>query len=195
MKTIISFLLFLSMTASAAYYPGRKGPMILWAGTLAADGTSLCTTTFAKYEFLRVTISIAGYAAGETASLQFNGDTTARYRYRWLQSAAGSTNLSAGLIGATVDRIKVGSANTARPRNSIAIIQNNTVQNEKLVTFPAEAPASGAIGTQTTLDFGNGAWFSGSAVVQITSICLVTTGGQNMLAGTGFVVEGMPNFP
>jgi hypothetical protein len=154
--------------------------------TLGGAGTSLASGTITACQFLEIHIWIEGYAGSDTASFQFNSDTGNNYRYRWLTSAAGATTFTAGLVAASTDRIKVAAVNTTSRRRIVAFISNDSSITEKLVTF-SEVTGTGAVGTQSTLDLGNGAWVS-AAATQITSVSLIS--GSNMTAGTQMTIFG-----
>lgn len=156
--------------------------------TLGSAGTSLSSGTISARKFLEVHIYIAGYAASETASLQFNADTGNNYRYRWLTSASGATTFAAGLIAASTDRVKIDGVNTARSRRVVAFISNDSSNTEKLVNFSSVLGTISAA-TQSSINLGNGAWIS-AASTSITQIDLITTGGSNMNAGTQMVIYG-----
>lgn len=154
--------------------------------TLGAGATSLASGTIAACAFLEIHIFITGYAGSDTASLQFNGAAGTAYRYRWLTSAAGGTTFAAGLVAVSTDRIKIGAADTTQARNVTAFVRNIGGVLEKSVQFQSMF-ATGASGTQDTIDLGNGAWVSPGAT-QITSVSLIST--SNMNTGTQMVIYG-----
>lgn len=154
--------------------------------TLGVAGTSLASGAFTACKFLEIHIFISGYAGSDTASLRFNADSGANYRYQWATMAAGATTFTAGLTAASAALIKVAAVNTTNSRRVVAFISNDSTVTEKLVYFDQKT-GTGSAGTQATRDLGDGAWISGAAT-QITSVSLVST--SNMNAGTQVTIFG-----
>jgi hypothetical protein len=184
-----------SVDSNVALFDGVTGKLLKDGGgikrmlanvTLGSAGVSLASGAITACAFLEIHIYIEGYSGSDTASLQFNGAAGTAYRYRWLTCAAGATTFSAGLIGASTDRIKVAAANTTNSRRIVAFVSNDSSVTEKLVQF-GEVSGTTSAGSQATITLGNGAWVSGAAT-QITSVSLVST--SNMLAGTKMTIFG-----
>lgn len=174
-------------TGGAAANPSWVGTKEMLANvTLGADGTSLASGTILARAFLEIHIYIEGYSGGATASLRFNGDSGANYRYRWLTSAAGATTFANGLLATSTTGIKVGAADTTNSRRVVFHISNDASVTEKLALVESLF-GTGSAATQATIDQGNGAWIS-AAATQITSISLIST--SNMLAGTKMTIFG-----
>lgn len=147
------------------------------------------TLKFQARKRLRITLYISGYGgAGETASWQFNGDTTASYKVICSTTADGVT-WAAGANNATAtDRIRVAPANSTKSRNVEALITNDPGQVDKTVGMMITVTGTGLAGTNSSIDVCNGGWIS-PANTQITQLAVITST-ANMGARSSVVVEG-----
>jgi hypothetical protein len=153
---------------------------------LAATATSTATVTIPARDMLEVCVSIPSYAGStDIASLQFNGDTSSTlYMSRYISIANGTTT--------SVDNTNI-STTTARlfaiaqtnGRSACVNIANSATKDK----FGAVNGFSG-VATSTTSTVIEAGGFEWATSTQITSIKLMTAGGGNLAAGTGFVVFG-----
>jgi len=169
----------------------------LGASTIDVDSSSLGIVAWGyPYDFLMVQFSIVGYNVADTAGLIFNQDIplppffVGIYGDRHLYVAVGATTLtnSQTLDGAI---IRVSGFTTTLTQAGSAFITGKT-KDQNQVTIMCN---TGTVSTVSPVSLlGAGSYASGSnnsgQLVDITSIEIKTSGGNNMLAGSGFTVFG-----
>jgi len=153
---------------------------------MASAAASSAVLTIPAREQLYLIINITGYGGGDIASLRFNGDSGTNYWSRHITwAAAGTTAVNNENVSQALLRIAGNSVTTGRIM-SCSIMNVATVS--KAVGISHLQTGTAAAATAGVLDVGGGEWVNTSA--QITSVQLVTAGGQTMLAGTSFTVFG-----
>jgi hypothetical protein len=153
---------------------------------MSAAAASSAVVTIPAREQLMLLINISGYGGGDIASLRFNGDSGTNYWDRHITSIQGGVALvNTQTISTTLLRLAGNSVSTGR---IVSCSIMNIANVSKTVGISHLQTGTAAAGTAGTLDFGGGEWVNTSA--QITTIQLITAGGQNLSIGTGFTVFG-----
>lgn len=154
----------------------------------AAATTGVIALPFTK-EYLIFLVNITGYGSGgDIASLRFNNDTGLNYASRYISSATG------GVVLANNENKGVGLARmfalaTTLSRSGIVGV-NNKAATPKTGNVNGQTFAAVATGLQ--IEFGGFVWNNTSA--QITSVTMVTAGGNTMSAGSSIAIFGR-DFP
>jgi hypothetical protein len=162
------------------------GLEFLGSTLMGSAASSSSVVTIPARDYLEIYIRVTGYGGGDIASLRFNGDTGSNYWSRYLNSAAGGAVLTNNqntaqtmarlfAAGVTTGRTAVVGVTNRQTNTKVGVVNGNTATN--------------AAGTAGAIEFGGFEWVNTTA--QITSVQLVTPGGQTMLTGTGFEVYGM----
>jgi hypothetical protein len=152
--------------------------------TIAAANTSVLTIP--ARDILVVIPRVTGYGGADIASLRFNGDTGANYWSKPSSAAAATTAMTVAAASVSQAVARMFSATTTLGRSGCIIITNNAT-TEKIGSVSG-ATGSGAAATGGTLEENAFGWVNTSA--QITTIQMLTAGGQTLLAGSGFIVFG-----
>jgi hypothetical protein len=158
----------------------------LGSTVLSVAAASTSVVTIPARDYLEVYVRVSGYGGSDIASLRFNGDTANNYWSRYLNSAAGGAvlannqNVSQAMArlfaaGTTLGRAATVGITNRQANSKVGVVNGNTATN--------------AAGTAGSIEFGGFEWVNTAA--QITSIQMLTPGGQTMSAGSGFEVYGM----
>lgn len=163
--------------------PGSR-TVCLSAGAKIIGPISVPSTVLAKS--LTITPEIAGYPApGETAALQFNGDTGNNYTLLGSTTTDGITYAAWTNNAVATDRIRIGPADTQQQRIATITINDNGAKQEHIMTIVS------ATGTGSTaaspIDRATAKYFA-PAPTAITSVQLVTTN-ANMGSGSCLKVQ------
>jgi hypothetical protein len=174
------------LTIPTSSYLSSVGWDYLGSTKLTATATSTATVTIPVRDMLEVCVSIVSYAGStDIASLQFNGDTSSTlYMSRYISIANGTTtNTDAVNVATTTARLFAVAQTNGR--TACANIANSATKDK----FGAVNGFSGVAtsSTGTVIEAGGFEW---ATTTQITSVKLMTAGGGNLAAGTGFIVLG-----
>jgi hypothetical protein len=176
--------------------PASDGWVYLGSTVLASNASTTSTVTLSStMDVLFIIVRVTGYTGTDIASMRFNGDTGQNYWDRHLQVAAGGTTLSDVECGSSTTgcgtatnrvlmRLGPNSVTTAR---TVFVTCGNRAATSKVCDIRSQV-GTGTAATAGAMTWGGGEWVNTSA--QISSIVLVTKGGNSMLTGTGFVVFG-----
>jgi hypothetical protein len=162
------------------------GLEFLGSTLMGSAAASSSVVTIPARDYLEIYVRVTGYGGSDIASLRFNGDTGNNYWSRYLSAAAGGAvltnnqNVSQAFArlfasGTTLGRTAVLGLSNAQTATKVGVVNGNTATN--------------AAGTAGVIEFGGFEWVNTAA--QITTVQLVTAGGQTMSIGTGFEVYGM----
>lgn len=163
-----------------------KGFEFLGSTELGTAAATTSTISIPVRDIILIQVRITGYAGGgDIASLRFNGDTGANYWSRYISCAAGGTTLVNNQnVSQTLARLF---ALTTTLQRSTEVVITNNATTSKVGAVRAQT-STGAAATAGGVEFGGFEWVNTSA--QISSVTMVTAGGANMNAGSGFVVLG-----
>ena len=167
----------------------------LAAVSLAADATTTGVVQFPTYDLLMISYSIAGYNAADTAGFNFN--MTQDFGFggfhadRHLYAASGTTVLTdsfdnAGAAGTGLS-IRVAGFTTTQAQTGVMHVQASAGLSfyHSVIIYNS---TSSAAGTTPPIEL------PGAGCYQLTDSIytaeLLTRGGNNMLAGSGFTVFG-----
>jgi hypothetical protein len=134
-----------------------------------------------------ILVSVVGYSGGDIASLRFNADGGGNYWDRHLHSAAGGTTWT-NAQNASTTLIRLAAPSSTLARTVTIFCTNIAALRDKTCTIQ-NVTSTGSAATVGRIDMGSGQWRS-AAATQITSIEMLTAGGQTMTAGTGIVIYG-----
>lgn len=134
-------------------------------------------------------IRITGYSGGDIASLRFNADSTAaNYTSSHITATSATTPPVLARVNnaGTLGHIPIGSTGITVGRVATVTI-SNIAANRKVITIHESVEQAST--AAATIDVcGYGEWLNTAA--QITSIEMLTSGGQNMNSGSGIVIFG-----
>lgn len=167
--------------------PGRKPPGydFLGAYEFASSAATSAVVPIAIRDLLLVQVHVTGYGGSDIASLRFNGDTGTNYTTRYISAAAGGTTLANNQnVSQTMARLFA--LGVTIQRSAVIGITNRAAQPKLGAVNGMTSVTSAATGLQ--IEFGGFQWQNTTA--QITSIQMLTPGGQTLSAGTCFAVFG-----
>ena len=141
---------------------------------------------FTPMDLLHVSYMVTGYGGADIASLRFNADSGANYWDRHTSIAAAGTVMT-NVQNASTTLIRLAAANATVQRSGLVQIMN--VSGTGKVAMICNQTGSGAAATIPVVEsVGGGEWVN--TTQQIRSIEMRTAGGQNLNAGSGFVIFG-----
>lgn len=168
------------------------GPLPGWvrlgSGIFVSAGASIGPITIPAYKFLYIMHIITGYSGADIAMFQFNGDTTITNYGSWFMTKSHATtplNAQSASNAGTVAGIPVSGTTQTVGRVGQFLI-SNIAANRKVIDIRNANESTTSTGP--SLDEGWGEWLNTSA--QITSISMKLVGGNNLNAGSGFIVYG-----
>lgn len=160
----------------------------LGGGKVASALSTTGIITVEPRDLLVVPFSITGYGGGgDIASLRFNNDSGNNYQSSYISGTAAAPPVLSNVFTGTTSLLRLAGVSLTTGREGVVILSNQTATNKvaKIAVFDIGAAA----GTQSVHEIaGGGGWFNTTA--QITSIEMLTAGGQTLTAGTGFSVFG-----
>jgi hypothetical protein len=168
----------------------------LGASSIDADSASLGVVSWGYgYDFLMVQFNIVGYNVADTAGFIFNQDLplppffVGIYGDRHLYVAVGATTLTnSQTLDGSIIRI-AGFTTTLTQAGSAFITGKSRDQTQ--VTVLCNTGTVSTVSPVSLLGAGSYASATNSSVVQdVLSVEIKTSGGNNMLAGSGFSVFG-----
>jgi hypothetical protein len=171
-------------------------PIIGWQvigyTVLANAASNTATITIPAFDLLRITIRVTGYGGNDIASLQFGGvagavDTNTNYNTLNATGTNGSNKWDNYANNTTNGFLRIAQNTITNGRVSTVTVTNNATTRK--ICKISTTSDSGAVGTAMLLNDGNGLW--SNTTQQIVAVRLITAGGNNLNAGTGFVVEGI----
>lgn len=168
--------------------PTWQRPFKVLASTfIVSAATTTFPVTIQGSQYLLILVGITGYSGNDIASLTFNADRTAtNYQTRHvIMSNAGTPVLTSSNTTQT-SAITLGPSTIVAGR-VIKLGCTNASGLRKICTMQ-EVEESTSQGTMQALDVAGGEWFN--TTTQITNIEMRTQGGNNMNAGSGFIVLG-----
>jgi hypothetical protein len=172
-------------------YQPRQGAELLGSVQMGTAANTSAILTIPAMDWLRISIVVTGYSGNGIVSLQFGGtagavDTGNNYLSRWLQSAAGGATF-ANTANNTQPRMALATAAVVTSRIiSVEVMNNATIVKNS--TIKVMTNAGNTVTSQPTIEEGVGFW--ANTTQQIVSLRLIASA-NNLLAGTGFWVEGM----
>jgi hypothetical protein len=176
--------------------PASDGWVYLGSTVLASNASTTSTVTLSStMDVLFIIVRVTGYTGTDIASMRFNGDTGQNYWDRHLQVAAGGTTLSDVECGSSTTgcgtatnrvRMRLG-PNAVTTARTVFITCGNRAATSKVCDIRSQV-GTGTAATAGAMTWGGGEWVNTSAA--ISSVVIVTNGGNSMLTGTGFVVFG-----
>jgi hypothetical protein len=141
---------------------------------------------FPSMDLLHVSFVVAGYAPADIAAFRFNNDASARYWDRYVYFPAGSSS-AVTVENPNSTLIRVAATAVDDPRSGWGHIMNFRTTS-KVFTIANQTGTVDASLVGPTQCVGGGEWMDLDE--QINSIQMLTAGGGNLLAGSGFNVFG-----
>lgn len=170
------------------------------ASAIDVDAATLGTVFLPyAYDLLMVQYNIVGYSVADTAGFIFNDDIplppffVGMYGDRHLHVAVGVTTLTnSQALDAAI--VRVSGLTTVQAQTGVAYIsaKYNAFAGQSMTILNTTASGSVSVAAPVSL-LGNGTYNSGinnAGGADITQIEMKTSGGNNMLAGSGFAVFG-----
>jgi hypothetical protein len=158
----------------------------------AAAATSIITIP--QFDLLRITIIVTGYGGGDIVSLRFggtagavdSGNNYATAQAEWNAGQSGNQSTNTENNTTNLMRLAASSVTTGRIIQ-VTISNNTTTRKVACITQATEYGAATVTPRRNTI--GDGLW--SNTTQPILSVQQLTAGGQNLNAGSGFVVEGI----
>ena len=171
----------------------NPGWEMLGSTKMAANATSSSIVTIPARDIIRITVLVTGYGGGDIVSLRFGGtagavDSGNNYATAHGEWNAGQLgNQSTNLESNTQSLLRLAASNVTASRISEVVVSNLTA-TRKVCSITTATEWGTATTTPRRTTVGHGIW--SNTANQIVSVQLVTAGGNTLLAGTGFIVEG-----
>lgn len=154
-----------------------------------AAAVSAIVTVEAR-DLLFIYVGVVGFSTADIPALRFGTtggavDSGANYYDRHFYSAAGAAAPNTNVQNPSTTMLRV--AHVTGTRNVCADLGVLNIAGASHPAFVAQSTATGAAATVQNADIALGEWFNTG---QILSVQLISVAGQNMLAGSGFTVQG-----
>lgn len=163
---------------------------VIGTTVLAANAANTSIITIPPMDLIRITVRVVGYTGNGIASLRFGGtagavDSGSNYQWRIEDAQVNSNNMTT-TEGISATLMQVASTATTLPRVATITISNFATVNK--ICKIDSATNAGNASTRSLTSFGQGVW--ANTTQQIIAVQLLATA-NSLLAGTGFVIEGM----
>lgn len=168
---------------------------VLGTTVLGSAASSTSIITIPARDLIRITVIITGYGSGgDIASLRFggtagavdSGNNYATAHGEWNAANKGNQDTLGENNSTSFLRLSPTSTNNGR---QVTVNITNPTSTRKIVSIVTSTEQGSASTTPRRTTTGNGLW--SNTTQQIISVQLITAGGANLNAGTGFVIEGI----
>lgn len=162
------------------------GWVYLGSVEMTSSAASSSTLAFGDYELLRIIVKTRGMDVSDIPCLRFNGDTGSNYWNRFLTAVAGGTTL-VNTQNTSGDRLRL-TASGSTLHQIIDVLVNNFEFSNKVAVISGQRGTSNVTTAGIAQVSGGGEYVASSD--WISSVQLLSNGGNNILDESGFAVWG-----